>query len=289
MLNLENCLLCLALVASIGVFQSGLTSVYAVGNDDSNAKEIGAWGIDNYSDNPSYPPPNDYLRYATEEAQGFYDKLMEKGFTPRFGYYNYSAWESDFEKQSVGGNDYIYADSCDFVYFAGHGWTDHFAFGGNHDRDGTYPFKAYSSFGSAEVDWGDQDMEWIFISASHSLEEFPYEWDPAFHSPITLHGIGGFHIGPGDTWESSHTGSYFVLFATEGGESIYSAWRDATIEWQESGYYGAMYSVYVVYPPPQPTVHYRNEHLPGVADGMYPDPPPPGGVSIYKEYTKWQC
>jgi hypothetical protein len=112
--------------------------------------------------------------------------MVEKGFTPRFGYYNYSAWASDFEKQSVGGNDYIYADSCDFVYFAGHGWTDHFAFGGNHDGDGAYPFKAYSTFGSAEVDWGDQDMEWIFISASHSLEEFPYEWDPAFHSPITL-------------------------------------------------------------------------------------------------------
>jgi hypothetical protein len=42
MLNLEDCLLCLALVAAIAAFQSGLTSVCAVGNDDSNAKEIGA-------------------------------------------------------------------------------------------------------------------------------------------------------------------------------------------------------------------------------------------------------
>jgi hypothetical protein len=31
----------LALVALIGVFESGLTNIYAVGNDDSNAKEIG--------------------------------------------------------------------------------------------------------------------------------------------------------------------------------------------------------------------------------------------------------
>lgn len=216
----------------------------------------------------------------------FYDKMVEKGFTGKWQFYNNSAWESDFEKGSVGGSDYIYADACDFVYFAGHGWTDHFAFGVDKDgdADGIYHYKAHCS----EVDWGDQDMEWIFISASHSLEEYPTEWDSAFHNPITLHGIGGFHDGPDDLESTSYTGSRFVEHAIDGSKTIYWAWKDATIEMQPAWVWGAIYSVVVVYPPPQPTVHYWDEHLPGVGDGMYPDPPM-SGASVYREYAKWQC
>ena len=283
----ENKLLCIALIISVVALQVIAAKVYAAGNDDSNTKEIGAWGVDDYSGNPSYPPPNQYLYWATEEAKGFYDKMVEKGFTPRFWYYNSSAWESDFEKQSVGGYDYVYADTCDFVYFAGHGWTDHIAFKANHDGDGSYPYKAYCSYGAAEVDWGDQDMEWIFIAASSVLRETPTQWGPAFHSPITLHGIAGYHLGPDDSEHSSHTGERFVQLATAGW-SIREAWEKATKEYQPTNFYGAIYSVLAIYPG-LPQYHYRDEHLPGVGDGMYPDPPAPGGASIYLEYVKWQC
>ncbi len=280
----KNQLLCISLIVFVAALQFSVTRVYAAGNDDSNKKEIGVWGVEDYSQEPYYGN----LNWAREEAMGFYNKMVEKGFTGLRQLYDGSALEKHFEKPSVGGTDASNADACDFVYFAGHGWTDHFAFGTNNDGqgpNGAYPYEVHCS----EVDWGDQDMEWIFISASHSLEQYPYEWNSAFHSPITLHGITGFHHGPDDTWEASHTGEYFVLYATEGGKSIYEAWRDSTMYWQPAQYYGAMYSVYVIYPPPQPTIHYRDEHLPGIGGGMYPDPPAPGGVSIYIEYIKWQC
>ena len=277
-------LLCVALIIFIAVLQINVPFVYAAGSDDSDPKEVGAWWIEDYTGTGL-----NNLAWCEEEAMGFYNALVNNGFTASYHFGNGLAWESDFENKSVKGYDYIYVDSCDFVYFAGHGSPEALYFKNNKDGDGQYTNKTHYT----EADWGDQDLEWIFISASNVLQQFPSEWDGAFHNPKTLHGIAGFHDGPEDTEQTSHTGEWFVELAM-GGWNIHEAWKTATILAQYPWDYAAMYAVKVHYwpPPPQPQIirYYWNECLPGVGDGMYSDPPiPQWGVTVTTVYDKWQC
>lgn len=259
-------------------------TVYAAGNDDDNDKEIGVEWVNDYSELGW-----DNLQWSDDDAEGFYNVLVNKGFTGKFHYGDSLAWERDFEKESVGGTDYYYADNVDFVYFSGHGDPSAFFFGKNYDGDDQYTYQVHYT----EADWGDKDLEWIFITACKVLEQYPTEWNPAFHSPKTLHGMTGFHTGADDNEQSSHLGEWFADLAI-GGWSIHDAWKEATQQAESAGRYAAIYAVYVWYhpTPPQPEfeVYYWDEHLPGVGDGMYSDPPiPQSGISIWIEYDKWQC
>lgn len=267
------------------VATSFMANVYAAGNDDSNQKEIGAWGINNYSGNPNFPS----LIYMVSDAIGFYSWLTQKGFTGRFLKTDNYALESHFEKASVGGQDSSYADACDFVYFAGHGTYDAFHFGTSNDNN-AYPRQVHYT----EADWGDQDLEWIFLASCHVLEQLPMEWDLAFHSPKTLHGMTGFNTHRID---SSGIGVWFARYLTGSGPpddpgpySMKEAWKKAVYK---DGYqafeWAAAYAVVVVCSAPQPTIHYWNEYLPGHGSGMNIDPPSPQpGLSVYLEYSTWQ-
>jgi len=290
-LRVGNTLLCVSLILLIITVQalalnSPLT-VYAAGNDDDNDKEVGVEWVCDYSE-----PGWNNLPWSDDDAEGFYNKMVSEGFTGVFDYGDRYAWESDFEKASVGGNDDYYVDNVDFVYFSGHGNPSAFLFGRN--KDGEYPGGDYHyQVHYTEADWGDKDLEWIFLHACKVLQEYPTEWAPAFHSPKTLHGMTGFHTESPGTEQSSHLGEWFAELAT-GGWSIKNAWGNATVDTQPSWVYAAVYAVKVWYhpPPPQPEFerYYWNEHLPGVGDGMYSDPPnPQWGVTITIGYDKWPC
>lgn len=150
----KNATVVLLLILLIITVQNVAINVYAAGNDDSNKKEVGAWGINNYSGNPNFPS----LIYMVSDATGFYGWLTQKGFTGRFLKTDNYASERHFEKASIGGQDSSYADACDFVYFAGHGTYDAFHFGTSNDNN-AYPKQVHYT----EADWGDQDLEWISL------------------------------------------------------------------------------------------------------------------------------
>jgi hypothetical protein len=74
--------LCISLIAFVVALQFS-TNVYAAGNDDSNKKEVGVWGVEDYGGEPYY----ENLNWAREEPMGFYSKIVEKGFTGLMQFY----------------------------------------------------------------------------------------------------------------------------------------------------------------------------------------------------------
>ncbi len=81
--------------------------------DDTNIKEVGVeWALD-YA-----PCGQGNLINTKADAEGFYNGLGNIGWTKVFNYGNGAAWESDFEKESVGGSDTYYGDAVDFAYLS---------------------------------------------------------------------------------------------------------------------------------------------------------------------------
>jgi hypothetical protein len=277
---LSSSLILLVVAVTVAATHS-VPSVFAAGNDDSDNREIGVWWVNNYHDTDSN------LSNTQLDAEGFYNILGTRGFTRRFDNGDDNAWESHFEKASVGGQDSNFVDDVDFVYFSGHGDPNAFYFGTNHDGDGSYTFQVHYS----EADWGDRDLEWIFIPACEVLQSYPTRWNPAFHTPRALHGITGFHT---NVWDSDQLGTRFAMYLTDLALSIKEAWRQATQRdpYQTPDNVAAIYAVwYHYYAHPTADKHYWNEHLPGIGSGMYSDPPPPksGVVVVNIEYDNWTC
>lgn len=247
--------------------------VNAGGNDDSNSKEIGVEWVNNYNDFQ--------FSYCDDNALGFYNELKNKGFTAVFNYGDDSAWESDFEREGVGGYDSWYVDNVDFVYFSGHGSASAFFFGTNHDNDGSYPRQVHYT----EADWGDRDLEWLFISACEVLAQY-WVWQPAFHTPITLHDTG-FETSVADNSGVGNLGKLFAQSLTQGytiNESWYIATKYAGLRpgLGENEVWAAICAVKVEYwpPPPQPqlTIHYCREFSPAMEVGCTPTRPNLNGV-----------
>ncbi len=99
------------------------------GYDDTNDREVGIEWIEDY------PPAYGDLEWTKEEAEGFYNRLGEKGWIKKFNYGDSSAWESDFENAFINGYDDYYIDAFDFAYFAGHGSSNYFRFSTDHDGE----------------------------------------------------------------------------------------------------------------------------------------------------------
>lgn len=227
----------LVLCFSIFLTLPFLAQPVSAGADDTNLKECGGEAVELY--HGVYGLKD--LTYTIDNTEYFLSGLTSIGWTKKFFYKNDAAWESDFEKSGVGGQDYIYIDTCDFVYFDGHGWPDSFFFGTNHDADGVYPYQVHYS----EVNWGDLDLEWIVIDACNVLQYEPTgflkvtsRWGfPVFKG---LHAILGFDT---ITLDVETTGMYFVYYLVEP-KTIGDAWVAATRAVYPSAIYGAALGVY---------------------------------------------
>ncbi len=205
-----------------------LAPVYA-GNDDTGAYEVGVEWIEDYSGSGL-----GNLQNTQEDAESFYNALGSIGWVKRFSYGNSLAWESDFEKGDVGGYDILYIDSLDFAYFSGHGSPTAFFFGTSHDGDGSYTYRVHYT----EAEWGDEDLEWLVISACEVLK---YD-DPA-GDVFDRWGWGvfkGLHMILGyDTISYDRVvGDTFVSYMTRG-MKIKDAWIQANIDIQPSDVYSA--------------------------------------------------
>jgi len=272
--------------------------------EDTNDEEVGVEWIEDYSAyNEAHDDSLEPLDKIDDNVEGFYDTLYsECGWTKRFNMYEGSAWESDFEKYSVGGYDHIWIDTVDFAYFSGHGYYDHFPF--NVDADNNdYDWRVHYT----EVSWGDKDLEWIVIASCLVLNAAPdgypnvinrWGW-PVFHG---LHAILGFHSvavdklmdGPFAIYPSP--GEMFVHTmigdVTGDEEKIGESWELMTDEWQGQGHpYGDIWGACLgqvkrVRVAPREFHNYigYNDYLRGYGYVM-DDMDPPHAIA----YHKWLC
>ena len=98
-----------------------------------------------------------------ESGDGFYNKLRNAGWTGKFRWTNWSAWEKDFKRAASGGWEESYADNADAVMLCTHGstawdsfWgrTNHSVyFGSTVDGHHLVPGDAYRSYGNKEAEW----------------------------------------------------------------------------------------------------------------------------------------
>lgn len=239
--------------------------------DDTNNREVGVEWVEEYHGHGSD------LAWTQEEAVGFYQALGEIGWSRMFNWGDDLAWESDFEKSSVGGHDSIYADNVDFLYFAGHGNKLGFYFGTDHDHDGKYTYLVHYS----EAEWGDRDLEWATLTGCLILNQTNvfdrWGW-PVFKG---LHAILGFDttrydipIYTSSSWVSP--GKRFVEYMTDerGPNKITTAWVYTTIDWQPSGVRAAYLA----------TCSNQNDYLPGFGSVGDDENPPSCLV-----YGYWEC
>ncbi|MCH2133330.1 MAG: DUF6345 domain-containing protein [Phycisphaerales bacterium] len=123
--------------------------------------------VENYSSSP--------LSNTSEDATRLGDKLPSDWDIQ--GYGNSMAWEEDFKRTEYGGTNNDFADEHDLVFFSGHGSTA--TASGEYYSDATrcVTFSnsthddSRMSAGDAWDSWGDDDMEWLGLSACQTMKQ----------------------------------------------------------------------------------------------------------------------
>ncbi len=244
------------------------------GDDDTNTKEVGVEWVNNYHGQPGWGD----LTMCDDDAGGFRSTLVAQGFTGSWNFGDDNAWEMDFERQDLGGRDQTRADDVDFVYFAGHGQSDSFRFGVNHDGNGVDTLQLRFS----EAQWGDRDLEWVTLSACSVLNFATItNWRPVFDT--YLHGICGFHTAMADT---DDLGRLFAEYLTNvrGPYQIREAWTRATQAdpHQASSVYAACYRRINLNSYGDPIYDFGNDWASGYMGNEH-------WSSWDFAYTRWSC
>lgn len=218
----------------------------AVAADDWNTKEVGVEWVQKYT-----PCGMGNLYNTRYDAESFYNALGSKGWTKSFDWGTSStvdnAWEKDYEKIGVGGWDYKPypeggADTVDFAYFSGHGSTNAFWFGTNHDGNGWLPCRVDKS----EASWGETDLEWIVLSVCDLLKHNSWtnvfnRWGPALkgtHQILSYDTISYDYV-MGDRFVFWMTKSYWS-WPWGNKKNIRDAWFQANIDKQPSSVWSAV-------------------------------------------------
>lgn len=272
---------------TLTILTTPLAMVTYAGTDDSNVKETAIEWVNNYTAANNDPDCNDMfnsnLSNTDDDARGWYDTLsLHGGFTKVFEWGDSNAFETDWEKSSVGGFDSSWADNVDLIYFSGHGGIiggkAEFAFGADQDGDASYHCRVVNS----EAQWGDKDVEWITLSASRVLDiNYQSQWTLTFKD---LHGITGFDDSPTD---SPNTGGLFACYLTGGtflstncafDHVVGDSWKQATIDDQTNVEAAVLRGIVTI-------SGSDKDYWTDFADSMWPDPP----NGQYKQfmYTKW--
>lgn len=161
------------------------------------------------------------LSNTQKQAEGFYNKLSG---TRAFNWGDDLAWDQDFEEHGVGspayGDDVIWADAVDIVFFSGHGSPTGPMFGVTAHDDGEAKH--------TEISWGNKNLEWIAFDACEVLRDVPgnsvfSRWGPAFKG---VHYILGFHTTCND---EDKRGRYFAEYLNDGWR-VRDAWKKACKE-----------------------------------------------------------
>jgi hypothetical protein len=177
------------------------------------ASEIGIEWVDDYH---SWMWPD--LMNCQEEAERFQNRL--NGISS-FNWGDDLAWDQDFEEQGAStwhptGDDTMYADAVDIVFYAGHGESSGPKFGvSSHDS---------GKVKHSELRLGNGDSEWAVFDACYVLKEGGKYYNHCYDMFKGLHYIFGFHTVVGD---SPTRGEIFADYLNAG-ETVRNAWIKAS-------------------------------------------------------------
>lgn len=158
------------LVASVALMGIAIASsmVMVVSAGDDGIKEVGVEWVNDY------PGTADDRSHWDESANGLYNKLVGEGWTGRFNWGNYWAWEKDFKRMDLGGTNENWIDSVDIALVGAHGSTTWDAYygktlscvylGTTHDDPCITPSDARGA-------WGNNDLEWIALDSCSVLRD----------------------------------------------------------------------------------------------------------------------
>jgi hypothetical protein len=259
--------------------------------------KVGVMWVNDYSKIPG----KDNLSNRNLSAEGFYNEIKNlPNWKGGFNHGDFDVWEYQFTSSKQLGLDWIQIDSVDFAYFAGHGCGsipqhntgDCFTLGTGYAKNpkkGKYFVESTPNV--REVEWGDQDLEWIVLDCCSALADLGdegvkysvYERWGNFDVMHGLHHILGFKTIALDHWL---TGSYLAryLIGKQDGinHTIESAWKETTIDTHgNSGLniYGALLRA------ESDGMNTAEDHLPGFGY-VSEDPDIEYGTIIY---LTWPC
>lgn len=217
---LSLCILSLSLLTLVGMTN-------AVKADGANERQIGAWGISDYSGTGL----SDI--WGATDADAFYDGMpywayqwSEPTFTKSMSFYNIYCREDHWEKESVGGDSPDFVDSIDIAWISAHGSSNPYVyFSRNTDGDGYYTWKFYKT----EVFWGEDDLEWVILSACSTLNTST-AWNGVWGG---LHGICGYST-TSYSFITGAEGDWAAYYLSDSSYGTGDAWQYASIQVQPS-------------------------------------------------------
>lgn len=193
---------------------------------DANARTEGdgksyfyEW-VENYSSSPLYN--------TSEDARGLGDRLPSDWNI--VGYGNCQAWEEDFKRTEYGGTNNIYADEHDLVFFSGHGSKNNGEYYSDSTRSITFSNTSHDdgsmTAGDAHDSWGDDDMEWLGMSACQTMKQ-DARWAAS---------MNGVHLVMGWQTNMYDVDNFGKKFANR---MVDSGWFDSAYPVKESWFYAA--------------------------------------------------
>ncbi len=140
-----------------------------------NTRKVGAEWVNDYS--YAFSPNRTSLQYCSQNAREFYNilTLTQGASPPNFIFGDGGAWDRDFEQSFnrleddapidfLGGDDDIYAEKVDILFFSGHGNQDGLLFGVPNQDNGE------AKYDEIQLGQGGK-LKWFAIDACRILEE----------------------------------------------------------------------------------------------------------------------
>ncbi|MFZ2097872.1 MAG: DUF6345 domain-containing protein [Anaerolineales bacterium] len=135
---------------------------------DDGVLEIGVEWINDF------PGTADDRSHWDESCDGLYNQLLSTGWISRFHFTDWSAYETDFKNESLGGSEDAYVDKVDIAMICTHGagthddfWNKNLSsvyFGSSHTDQHLSPGDAYKAY-------GDKDLEWLAFDSCSVLSD----------------------------------------------------------------------------------------------------------------------
>jgi hypothetical protein len=149
---------------------------------------------------------NDYdtlnkLTHEHEDAGGLYDELVDHdGWVGRFNWGDANAWEDDFKRASRGGHAHDWIETCDLVYFTGHGSPRGFYFRSDRPDDSLVECDHHSGPTNGDMRLGSGNLDWLALEVCNTLQ-----MDAT---------IGGKNRDVFDRWSHAFAGLHTILSFT---------------------------------------------------------------------------
>jgi hypothetical protein len=177
------------------------------------------------------------LGNSKKNSEGLYNGVAAfGGFTKKFNWGEYYAWEQDFKDDSKGGYDSYWIDSVDLAYYQDHGNSHGVCFCSSVSDQ----FLHYT-----EARWGNGDLEWIALDACSPLawtdgsgNNVFDRWGQALQG---VHLILSFSTGSHNV---KTRGTYFALYMTGafffGKRTVKNSWFRACQKTEGSSEFAAV-------------------------------------------------